>query len=405
MKVFKRTGRDYYYYRTGAGGKNWVCTYETEKKKAEAIAREHAKATKGGVTVEDAFKLLVHKLDGLPEKLRDAQRIEYGNRLLRVRPEALAISEAWEKWLAMPNKSKHGNPAPNTINGYSAIWRRFEKWATGEKIGHLHEVTEKQAQDYMTNLWASGISERTYMAHLKQLRAMFRTLRLQAGILLNPFAEVEKMELGTQSREAFTPEQLQTICGKAMGDWRYMVGIGIYTGLRLIDAVHLKWENIGDSIKVVPQKVKRRKNKPGQKREVTIPIHPALALLLSELRRKRRGKAEGYLFPALVKEYAKGNAYVPAAFIRFLQDECGIETTADIEDGVQRKRRANVLGFHALRHSFVSMCAENKIPMTTIQDIVGHESLAMTQYYAHAEDAAKQTAIKLLPDVFNPPQK
>lgn len=406
MKVFKRKGRDYYYYRTGAGGRSWVCTFETDKTKAEAIAREHAKATKGGVTVEDAFKLLVHKLDGLPEKLRDAQRMEYAKRLMQVKPETLAISEAWEKWLAMPGKSKFGNPAPNTLNGYAAIWRRFEKWATGEKIGHLHEVGEKQGQDYMADLWKSGISERTYMAHLKQLRAMFKTLRLQAGILLNPFADVATMELGTQSRQAFTPEQLQAICSKATGDWRYLVGIGIYTGLRLSDAVHLKWANIADNtISVVPVKVARRKNKPGKKREVAIPIHPALALLLAELRRKRGSKADGHLFPALVKEYAKGSTYVATAFVKFLQDDCGITTTADIEDGQQRKRRANVLGFHALRHSFVSMCAASNIPLTTVQSFVGHEALAMTSYYAHVEDAAKSAAIKLLPDVFNPPPK
>ncbi|HOU60067.1 MAG TPA: tyrosine-type recombinase/integrase [Kiritimatiellia bacterium] len=406
MKVFRRKGRDYYYYRTGAGGKKWVCTFETNKDKAEAIAREHAKATKGGVTVEDAYKLLVHKLDGLPEKLRDAQRIEYGQRLMQVKPETLAFSKAWAKWLAMPNKSKHGNPAPNTLNGYAAIWRRFEKWASREKIAYLHEVTEKHAEDYMADLWASGISERTYMAHLKQLRAMFKTLRLSAGILFNPFADITPMELGTQSRQAFTPDQLQTICGKAKGDWRYLVGIGIYTGLRLSDAVHLKWGDIsGNTITVIPVKVARRKNKPGKKREVTIPIHPALAVLLAELRRKRGNKADGYLFPGLVREYAKGNTYVASAFIRFLQDDCGIETTADIEEGVQRKRRANVLGFHALRHSFVSMCAASNIPLTTVQAFVGHEALAMTSYYAHTEDAAKQTAIKLLPDVFNPPQK
>lgn len=401
MKVFQRSGSDYYYYRTGKGGKAWHCTFETNKTKAEAIAREHRKVERGGLTVEDAFKVLLDKLDGLPEKLREEQRIEYGKRLMRVKPEVLPISEAWAKWMSLPGKSKFGNPAPNTLKGYAAIWRRFEKWTAVKKLVHLHEVGEKVAEEYMADLWASGISERTYMAHLKQLRSMFKTLRLSAGILLNPFADITPMELGTQSRQAFSPEQLQTICSKASGDWRYLVGIGIYTGLRLSDAVHLKWKNIGTTIKVIPRKVQRRKNKPGKKREVVIPIHPALAVLLAELRRKRGGiGAEGHLFPDLVKSYTKGDAYVAAAFVRFLKDDCGIQTTADIEEGVQRKRRANVLGFHALRHSFVSMCASSNIPMATIQDIVGHEALAMTSYYAHTEDAAKQAAIKLLPDVF-----
>ena len=84
---------------------------------------------------------------------------------------------------------------------------------------------------------------------------MFKTLRLQAGIVENPFAELTIPELQTQSREAFTPEELKIICAKARGDWRYLVGIGIYTGLRLTDAVHLKWVNVSDRIRVVPQKI------------------------------------------------------------------------------------------------------------------------------------------------------
>ena len=397
--VFKRKGSVFYYYRTGAGGRTWVCTYETEKKEAEKKAQAHRGATSGNFDLDKIFTLLMTRLNDLPENERDAKRQNYGKKLLRLTPDVLPFAEAWARWLAMPNKSKFGKVSANTLAGYKAIWRRLEKWAGEQKIENLDDLTPKKAEEYMADLWASGVTERTYSAHLKQLRAMFKTLKNQAGIVLNPFEDIKPMALDTQGREAFTETELTTICNKATGDWRYLVGIGIYTGLRLTDALHLKWENIsGNSIRVVPAKVARRKK--AEKKGVSIMVHPVLAALLEELRRLRGGNPSGYLFPALVKEYAADRTAASIAFGKFLRDECGIETTAEAEEGTQRKRRANLRGYHALRHSFVSMCAASGVPQHTVQKIVGHSSPAMTQNYLHEAEEQERNAINLLPSGF-----
>lgn len=397
-KIFKRKTADglskFYYYRVYSGGKEKLrCTFESELKAARAKANGHASAVGGGFNVDQLFEMLTARLDAMPQKDRDGKRMEFGNRLLRLQAETLAFPEAWAKWMAMPNKSRHGNPSANTLTGYAAIWKRLEKWATAAGLVNLHEMTRKQGEDYMAHLWASGITARTYGAHLKFLRSLFKTLRLQAGIVENPFAELTIPELQTQSREAFTPEELKAICAKAAGDWRYLVGIGIYTGLRLTDAVHLKWGDVTDRIKVVPQKTKRRK------KAVEVMLHPALAALLDELRRERGGKPSGYLFPEMVAAYAKARAYPSAAFVDFLRDGCGIQTTATESDG-QRRRMASAKGFHSLRHSFVSMCAMAGVPQATTQKLVGHSSPAMTQIYSHTSDDEQRKAINLLPSGF-----
>ncbi len=397
-KLFKRPGSSVYYYRVFKDGKDiWKSTGETDRKKAQAIANDHRAALVGTLNTDELFTMLITRLEEMPQKDRDQRRLDYGHGLIRLQSEKLAVVDAWDRWLTMPNKSRFGNPAANTLAGYAAIWNRFKNWAAKQKLAHLHEVTRKHAQNYMADVLASGVTERTYGAHLKFLRSVFSVLEDQAGIAENPFAKLTVPELQTQSREAFAAEELRTICAKASGDWKYMIAIGLFTGLRLTDVVHLKWANITDRITVTPAKVKRRK---GNKGKVEIPLHAVLAGLLDELKVQRGGNPTGYLFPEMVAAYEKSRPAVSKAFCDFLKDECGITITAEIDDESPRKRRASAKGFHSLRHSFVSLCAASGVPQATTQKLVGHSSLAMTQIYSHATAEQERQAINLLPAEF-----
>ena len=74
--------------------------------------------------------------------------------------------------------------------------------------------------------------------------------------------------------------------------------------------------------------------------------------------------------------------------------------------GNGHRRRAIVRkGFHSLRHSFVSLCAANRVPQVAIQELVGHGSPAMTALYSHADFTQKQDAINGLPAMVFDEQK
>ena len=397
-KLFKRPGSTVFYYRVFKGGKDiWKSTGESDKKKAQEIANGHRSALVGALNTDELFSMLISRLATMPKEDRDIRRLDYGRRLIRLQAEMLAISDVWDRWLAMPNKSRFGTPAANTLAGYAAIWGRFKKWAQKEKIAHLHEVTRKLGQNYMADVMSSGVTERTYGAHLKFLRSLFNVLEEQAGITENPFEKLTIPELQTQSREAFTADELKTICAKASGDWKYMIAIGLFTGLRLTDVVHLKWANITDRITVTPAKVKRRK---GNKGIIEIPIHAVLLSLLNELKTVRGGNPNGFLFPSMAEAYDKSRPSISEQFGVFLKDKCGITTMLDNDDSSPRMRRASAKGFHSLRHSFVSMCVASGVPQATTQKLVGHSSSAMTQIYSHATVEQERQAINLLPSEF-----
>jgi integrase len=60
-------------------------------------------------------------------------------------------------------------------------------------------------------------------------------------------------------------------------------------------------------------------------------------------------------------------------------------------------KRAKVpTGVHILRHTFCSHLAMQGAPMRRVQELVGHQSLAMTQRYSHLTPASLDSTIRLL---------
>ena len=381
-KVFK-VGK-YYHFRLLVNGRDkWQSTHQTNKEKAEVVAEQYTNAQKDKGAVEDFFQALMKKITTLPEEDRPAVRQRLAQRLMMMQRNTLTLTEAWQVWSDSPLK---GNPGSVTTTRYAGQWQRFQKWATGRKLEFMHDVTPSETEEYARDLWRDKVSPRTFNSHVIFLRGMFTTLKSPAGLLSNPWSEIKAMEKRTQGRVNFTPEELVTICHNATGAMRCMIAVGLYTGLRQGDVVNLKWASIRPGkIELMPRKTARKG------KTVTIPLHPVLDALLQERRAQVVGE---YVFPEEAALYAREASAVSKQFQTFLGD-CGIVTTE--AKGEHRQRAIVRKGFHSLRHSFVSLCAANRVPQVAIQDLVGHGSPAMTALYSHADFAQKQSAIALLP--------
>jgi len=371
-----------------------------KERKADALAemRRMVKEQSGTLDTEEAFKTLLaifkreeDSPDVTPQRRLEllAKRQEYGRRLLGAQADKLELSEAWRAWEESPLKR---NPGKKTREGYFGEWKRFSGWATAKGLRHLHEVNAAHVEEYAGNLWASGVTPGTYNAHVKFLKSLFRCLKNRAGLVANPWELIPTKNNERESRRAFTPEELATICGRATGSLRYMLGLGLYTGLRLGDIVCLRWADVNfdaAEISVLPMKTRRLRKK------ITIPMHPVVTALLHELRATETGE---YLFPADRADYVANVSTITKRIQGFFES-CGIKTLEDAPEDAQRKRRIIRVGFHSLRHSFVSLCAANRVPKVAIQELVGHGSPAMTDHYSHAGRELKQDAIAALPEM------
>ena len=64
-----------------------------------------------------------------------------------------------------------------------------------------------------------------------------------------------------------------------------------------------------------------------------------------------------------------------------------------------RKRKATVYGFHSLRHSFASFCAEAGVPKAVVVSILGADSSIIDRFYTHVGEEAQRAAIEAISGV------
>ena len=324
----------------------------------------------------------------------------------------LKLAHAWPAFIAAANRPDSG---PATLAQYKFQWSAFEKWMADQNpdTTFLCDVTEDCGIAYATHL-NGCVGPSTFNRHIGLLRRVFRVLSKSAKITTNPFAEVATKRAIPNSRRELTIEELQRVCTAAEGELKLVLAIGIYSGLRLGDAATLRWDEVDlvrGEIRRIPNKTARHNPKP-----VHIPLHISLATLLAEIpARKRRG----FVLPAMAEKYQGKRDQVTDMIQRHFFN-CGIACHAPgtgwqivmEEDGQPRMTDSgNVLlaktnkpavlqvGFHSLRHSFVSLCRAADVPLSVVEAIVGHSSPAMTRHYTHTGESAARLAVDSLPSL------
>lgn len=391
--LYKRSGSKKWFMRFEYRGRTYrQSTGEEDKRKARKVMNREIAKLKGDMSVDSLVDQVLNAIQKLPEKEQEKKRCEVAQRIVQGVESQVTIADAWKTWLRNPKKR---NPSDKTLYAYKGRWQAFQKWVR-KKHRHakaLHEVTSPMAEQYASQLWGSGVSPSTYNLHINFLKGMFRVLKVQAGLAQNVWLELPTMGRETESRRELKPEELQEVCRTAKGDLRYMFALGLYTGMRLGDVCMLKWEEVdleNRIIEHVPMKTKRLN------KIVRLPIHPVLEALLVELRKKKR-KRNAYVLPKKAEQYMKDSAGVSKEIQAHFEAN-GIKTREEPTNGHRKKAIVRV-GFHSLRHSFVSLCAANNVPQVAIMELVGHGSPAMTRLYSHAGDEQKTKAIAGLPDI------
>jgi integrase len=264
----------------------------------------------------------------------------------------------------------------------------------------LRDVSKEIAEEYASSLNHGRFSPSTYNKHLNLLTLVFRVVKHKAKLTSNPWESpkrggyLQRKRMVTNSRRELTIDELRNICQAATGELRTLLALGIYSGLRLGDCATLRWGEVDlprGMIRRVPNKTARRNPKP-----VIVPVHPILLGMLSKTPLKQRGE---YVLPEMATLYNYRTDMVTDMVQRHFKAR-GI-TLHKPGTGKDGKRAIIEVGFHSLRHTFVSLCRESNAPLAVVESIVGHSNPAMTRHYTHVGELAAGRAVALLPSVMS----
>lgn len=301
---------------------------------------------------------------------------------------ALALADGFEAYRKSRERPDTG---ADTLDMYESQYNRLVRWArdNAPEAVEMRNFTRATA-DAFADYLAGELSANSFNKYMTLFKRMWDVLADEGRITENPWARIRHMALETHTRRELTVEELARVCASVDGEMRLLFAVGIYTGLRLGDCALLEWGEVDlvrGRIVTIPRKTKRHANgKP-----VVIPLHAALASMLAEIPQDER---RGYVVPELAAMYEHDSGMISNR-IQAIFEGAGIRTQTKAEG-----ERAKVdVGFHSLRHTFVSLSANAGAPLAVVQAIVGHSNPAMTRHYFHESEAALQSAVAALPTI------
>ncbi len=249
----------------------------------------------------------------------------------------------------------------------------------------------------------SHLATQRRVAAATQNQARNALLFLYREVLGQPLPELEEVVRAKRPHRlplVLTPAEVTALLTVVSGTPRLVAGLLYGSGLRLLEAVRLRAKDLdfGRGEVVVRDGKGRRDRVTMLPRRLAGPLEKQLELARA-LHRSDLGEGFGavYLPDALARKYPAaarewGWQYVFPAQQRSCDPRTGEERRHHLSEatvqravraGVRRAGLAKPASCHTLRHSFATHLLERGQDIRTVQELLGHRSVATTMIYTH----------------------
>jgi site-specific recombinase XerD len=262
---------------------------------------------------------------------------------------------------------KRRNASPNTVKHYLNGLKQFVLWLDVP----IEETTYRKIAEYVDRLMAKRLKPKTINCYLNSVCQFYHYLSEEEGIpIVNPVKKPNLMRLPRSLPRHLNEERIEVLFGNLKGHRdRAMFMLMLRCGLRVEEVAHLSLGNID---------VKRRmlfiQDGKGAKDRIVYLSNDALHALLEYLRVRPASNAKKVF---LVE---KGPLTGQPISIRGIQKR--MEYYA---------RRTNLkISCHHLRHTMATQMLNADADLSTIQDLLGHNSIRTTQRYCRVSNLKVQ---------------
>jgi integrase len=287
-----------------------------------------------------------------------------------------------------------------TIVAYRQIVDLFLKHLGARADRSLTSLQPRQIEDFKNKL-GNRVSPGTVNKALAILKAGFSRAVTKRQLEFSPAEHVEQVEEAQSRRRPFTNAEIAKLLAAANSkalnkqlktkgqEWRTMILVGYYTGLRLGDCANLTWANVDLLNSTLTVKTKKTG------RTQVLPIAEPLG---SHLHSLAGDDPAAPLCPTL---HGQPPAWLSNQFHRVMSTAGLVEERTHEGKGRGRSTRRDLsrISFHSLRYNTTSALKSAGVSDSVAMEIVGHETEAVSRNYTKIDDTAKRAAVNKLPDI------
>ena len=267
---------------------------------------------------------------------------------------------------------KQRNLREATINHYKQSYTQFYKYFDRNML--LSEISEQTYKDYVVHLCSiieNDVSVNSY------LRDLITTIHFWMNEGFVPYFKMQAIKVDKHNIEIYSDSELKILLQKPdlkrckFTEYQCWVQTNFLfsTGVRQRSLINIKVKDVDLYNNVVHINVTKNR------KPLIVPISQTMANIIKEyLKYRQHNSAEDYLFCNVFgKQLTKSTNYNQ---LYTYNKNRGIETT----------------GIHRYRHTFAKQWILNGGNVVTLQKILGHSSLAITQNYINVlvSDAVKE---------------
>jgi integrase/recombinase XerD len=266
------------------------------------------------------------------------------------------------------------NLSPNTLDAYTIDLQRYVAWLTEQGITHPARLKREDLTNFILELYQIPLSRRSIARNLSAIR-MFHKFMLGEGYISEDIATVVELPklgkylpqtLDIPEVEAFL-EIINTDTDLGLRD-RAMFELLYGSGLRISELIKIRLPELLFSSGVIRVFGKGRK-------ERIVPLSGESIEWLKRYIARSRGelakktiKGENFLFLNV-----RGTPISRMGVWKLIQKYVG---AAGIKKDVSP---------HTFRHSFATHLLEGGADLRSVQEMLGHASIATTQIYTHLD--------------------
>ena len=256
---------------------------------------------------------------------------------------------------------KQRNLREATINHYRQSYTQFYKYFDRNML--LSEITEQTYKDYVVYLCSTIENDVSVNSYLRDL---ITTIHFWMNEGFVPYFKMQSIKVDKHNIEIYSDSELRTLLQKPdmkkckFTEYQCWVQTNLLfsTGVRQRSMINIKVKDVDLYNNVVNVNVTKNR------KPLIVPISQTMANILKEyLTYRQHNSAEDYLFCNVFgKQLTKSTNY---GQLYNYNKKRGVETT----------------GVHRYRHTFAKQWILNGGNVVTLQKILGHSSLEITQNY------------------------